>query len=76
MENWQKLITINPEVRNGKPCIINTRITIADILSYLASGMNVDEIIEDFPQLNNEKILAALSFAAHRESVTKISLAS
>lgn len=76
MENFLKYITINPEVRSGKPCIINTRITVADILSNLASGMTIEEIIEDFPQLNTEKILSALSFAAHRESVTKIAIAS
>ena len=76
MENFLKFITINPEVRSGKPCIINTRITVADILSNLASGMIIEEIIEDFPQLNTEKILSALSFAAHRESVTKIAIAS
>jgi len=51
-------------------------ITISDVLSYLASGMSVNEIINDFPNLDNEKILAALSFAAHRESITKIALAS
>ena len=76
MENWIKQITVNPEIRSGKPCIINTRITVADILSYLASGMSMEEIIEDFPQLNSEMILSALSFAAHRENVTKIALAS
>lgn len=76
MENLLKFITVNPEIRSGKPCIINTRITVADILSYLASGMSKEEIIEDFPQLDSQKILSALSFAAHRESVTKIALAS
>ncbi len=76
MENWIKQITVNPEIRSGKPCIINTRITVSDILNYLASGMTIEEVIEDFPQLNSENILSALSFAAHRESVTKISLAS
>ena len=76
MENWQKHIFINPEIRSGKPCLIGTRITISDVLTYLASGMSISEIIEDFPQLDNEKIVAALSFAAHRETVTKISIAS
>lgn len=69
-------ITVNPEIRSGKPCIINTRITVSDILSYLASGMTTQEIIEDFPVLNSEKISSALSFAAHRENVTKIAMAS
>lgn len=76
MENWQKYIFINPEIRSGKPCLIGTRITISDVLSYLASGMSFSEIIEDFPQLDNDKIVAALSFAAHRENITKISIAS
>lgn len=76
MQNWQQYISINPEIRSGKPCVIGTRITVSDILSYLASGMSASEIIEDFPELNTEKILATLSFAAHRESVTKIAIAS
>jgi uncharacterized protein (DUF433 family) len=76
MENWQEHISINPEIRSGKPCIKGTRITISDILSYLASGMSIDDIIIDFPTLDNEKIVAALSFAAHRESITKIALSS
>jgi len=76
MENWQKHITINPEIRSGKPCIKGTRLTVADVLSFLASGMSIEEIIVDFPQLDKEKILAVLSFAANRESITKIELAS
>jgi len=76
MENWQKHFTINPEIRSGKPCIKGTRLTVADVLSFLASGMSIEEIIVDFPQLDKEKILAVLSFAANRESITKIELAS
>ncbi len=72
METWNKLIEINPEIRFGKPTIIGTRITVADILSLLASGMNNEAILEDFPELTNESILAALSFAANRENSTKI----
>ena len=72
MNNWQKYIDINPEVRFGKPIIIGTRITVADILSWLASGMNNESILEDFPELTPESILAALSFAANRENSTKI----
>jgi uncharacterized protein (DUF433 family) len=56
MENWQKYISINPKIRSGKPCISGTRITVSDVLSYLASGMSMEEIIEDFPTLNKEKI--------------------
>ena len=66
MENWQNYIVINPEIRSGKPTIIDTRITVSDVLYYLASGMTLPEILEDFPQLTNEKILAALSFATHQ----------
>jgi uncharacterized protein (DUF433 family) len=76
MENWQKNISINPEIRSGKPCISGTRITVSDVLSYLASGMSIEEIIEDFPVLDKEKILATLSFATYRDSMTKIAFAS
>lgn len=76
MENWQKYISINPEIRSGKPCVSGTRITVSDVLSYLASGMSMEEIIEDFPSLNKEKIIATLSFAAYRDNITKIAFAS
>jgi len=76
MENWQKYISINPEIRSGKPCISGTRITVSDVLSYLASGMSMEEIIVDFPSLNKEKIIATLSFAAYRDNMTKIDFAS
>lgn len=76
MENWQKYISINPEIRSGKPCISSTRITVSDILSYLASGMSMEEIIEDFPILDKDKITATLSFAAYRDTMTKIAFAS
>ena len=76
MENWQKYISIDPEIRSGKPCVTGTRITVSDVLSYLASGMSIEEIIEDFPSLDKEKIMAILSFAAYRDSMTKISVAS
>ncbi|MBC7557555.1 MAG: DUF433 domain-containing protein [Chryseobacterium sp.] len=76
MENWQKHISINAEIRSGKPCVTGTRITVSDVLSYLASGMSIEEIIKDFPSLNREKVLATLSFATYRDSMTKISFAS
>lgn len=60
-------ITINPSVRSGKPLICGTRITVTDVLEYLASGMSEDEIIADFPDLSHEDILATLAFAAQRE---------
>ncbi|TAJ78183.1 MAG: DUF433 domain-containing protein [Gallionellaceae bacterium] len=60
-------ITINPAVRSGKPVIRGTRISVSDILEYLASGMSEAEIIADFPDLTHEDILATLAFAAQRE---------
>jgi len=60
-------ITLNPEIRSGKPIIRGTRITITDILEYLAGGMSEDEILADFPDLQLEDIRAALAFAADRE---------
>ncbi|MFN8255017.1 MAG: DUF433 domain-containing protein [Bacteroidales bacterium] len=60
-------ITIESGKRGGKPCIRNLRITVQDVLEYLASGMSIDEIIQDFPNLTKEDILACLSFAAHKE---------
>lgn len=66
--NFQDRITINPAKRSGKPCIRNLRITVADVLSYLASGMTELEILADFPELEPEDIRAALAFAAEREN--------
>jgi uncharacterized protein (DUF433 family) len=65
--SWQERITISPAVRSGKPCIRGTRITVYDLLEYLAGGMNEDEILSDFPDLTREDIRAALAFAAARE---------
>lgn len=72
MENLALYISINPEIRFGKPCIKGTRITINDILSWLASGMSPADIVNDYPQLTQEHIRAALYFAANREAVIKI----
>ena len=58
------LITIVPGIRSGKPIIKGTRITVSDVLSYRSSGMSHEEIIEDFPPLTEEAILASLSYAA------------
>ena len=60
-------ITLDPAVRSGKPVIRGTRITVFDILGYLASGMSEAEILADFPELSHEDILATLAFAAQRE---------
>ena len=67
MVDYRKIITIDAGKRGGKPCVRGMRITVYDILSWLASGMSTDEIIEEYPELNVEDIFAALSFAADRE---------
>ena len=64
---WQELISMNPAVRSGKPCVKGTRITVCDVLEYLAGGMTEDEILSDFPDLTREDIRACLAFAAARE---------
>lgn len=64
---YQNIITIEPGKRGGKPCIRGMRITVYDVLSYLASGMTYEEILHDFPYLTQEDILACLSYAADRE---------
>ncbi len=64
---YREIITIEPGKRGGKPCIREMRITVYDILSWLASGMTIAEIIEDFPELNEDDIYASLQFAADRE---------
>ncbi len=66
-EAWQGLITIEPGKRSGKPCIRGLRITVYDVLEYLASGMSEDEILGDFSELTREDIKACLSFAADRK---------
>ncbi len=65
--HWEERITITPGVRGGKPCIRGTRITVYDILEYLAGGMTEDQIVTDFPSLSREDIRACLAFAAARE---------
>ncbi len=62
--NWQNLISIDSDIRFGKPIITGTRICVSDILSWLSTGMSFEQIIEDFPELNKEHILAALIFSA------------
>ena len=63
----EDIITIEPGKRNGKPCIRGLRITVYDVLDYLASGMTETEVLSDFPDLTHEDILACLAFAADRE---------
>ncbi len=66
---FKDIITIEPGKRGGKPCIRGMRITVYDVLEYLASGMTEDEIVRDFPYLTRDDILASLSFAAARDRV-------
>ncbi len=65
--NWQDRVTVDAGVRSGKPCIRGTRITVYDVLEYLAGGMSEDQILSDFPDLTREDIRACLAFAAARE---------
>lgn len=65
--NYQDRITIEPGKRSGKPCIRGMRITVYDVLEYLASGMSEEEILNDFPELEKDDIRACLTFAAERE---------
>ncbi len=65
--DYQHLITIEAGKCSGKPCIRGLRITVYDVLEYLASGMSEDEILRDFPDLTREDIRACLAFAADRE---------
>ena len=65
--NYQDRITIEPGKRGGKPCIRGLRITVYDVLEYLASGMSENEILRDFPDLTREDIRASSAFAADRE---------
>ena len=62
-----ELIDVRPGVRSGKPCFVDTRITVYDVLEYLAGGMSAAEIVEDFPELTDDHVRAALEFAALRE---------
>ena len=64
---YSHLITIEPDKRSGQPCIRGLRMTVQDVLEYLASGMSHAEILQDFPDLTEEDILACLAFAADRE---------
>ncbi len=67
MKNYAEIITIEPGKRGGKPCIRGMRITVCDVLEYLASGMTEEQILADFPYLTEEDIRACLQYAADRE---------
>jgi uncharacterized protein (DUF433 family) len=70
--DYKEYIEINPQVRFGKPVIKGTRISVYDVLQWLASGLSHEEIISDFPQLSNNHILACLSYVANKERVIKV----
>lgn len=67
LPDYTKIITVEPGKRGGKPCIRGLRITVYDVLEYLASGMTEDQILADFPDLEQADIQASLAFAADRE---------
>ncbi len=67
MIDYRTIITVEPGKRSGKPCIRGLRITVADVLGYLAAGMTHAQILADFPSLREEDILACLAYAADRE---------
>lgn len=70
--NYRNIITIEPGKRGGKPCIRGMRITVYDVLEYLASGMTQQEVLADFPYLTEEDIRASLAYAADREKRSMI----
>lgn len=72
MIDYRSIITLEPGKRGGKPCIRGLRITVYDVLSYLAAGMSSDEVLADFPDLTHDDILACLSYAADRERQTAV----
>lgn len=71
-EGYKKIITIEPGKRSGKPCIRGMRITMYDVLSYLAAGMKLEEIVTDFPELTLEDVKACLNYAADSEKHTRL----
>ena len=73
--NYSNIITIEPGKRSGKPCICGMRITVSDVLEYLASGMTEADILRDFPELTPDDIHACLAFAADREKKLAVAVA-
>jgi len=66
---YRDIITFEPGKRSGQPCIRGLRITVYDVLSYLAAGMTIEEIVDDFPMLTREDVFACLAFAAESERI-------
>ena len=69
---YESLISINPEIRFGRPCLTGTRIAVADVLGWLGNGLTHAEIIADFPELTEAQIRACLQYAADRERYTRV----
>jgi uncharacterized protein (DUF433 family) len=72
MIDYRNYITINPDQRSGQPCIRGLRITVYDVLSYLAAGDSTEDILENFPMLTKDDVLACLAFAADTEKRFKL----
>ncbi|TVR40598.1 MAG: DUF433 domain-containing protein [Cryomorphaceae bacterium] len=72
MKEYQQIIRIRSEVRFGRPCVRDTRISVDDVLGWLASGMSIAEIVADFPELTERDIRACLAYAADREGRTRV----
>lgn len=67
--NYQDRIRINPNIRSGKPCIVNTRISVSDVFNYLGGGMSIEEVLDDFPDLRIVDIQACFAFAAENQTL-------
>ncbi len=67
IQNYHERVVLDPEVRFGKPVVRGTRITVGDVLGYLAVGMTEEELLADFPQLTRDDVRACLAYAADRE---------
>ena len=72
MKHYSEIITIDPQIRFGKPCIRGMRISVYDVLGWLASGMTTQNIVEEYPELTNEDVMAALAYAADREHKLRV----
>ncbi len=72
--DYNKYIEIDPKIRFGKPCVKGTRITVFDVLGWLASGMSIEEIIEDYPSLSRKQIQACLAYSADKERSVRITI--
>jgi len=72
--DYNKFISIDSNIRFGKPCITGTRISVYDVLGWFASGMTAEQILGDFPQLTKEQILACLAYSADKERKVRVAI--